>query len=151
LKRLFISERTTRHMRWHTKDVCENEGVMGHPSDGEAWKVLDNFDTDFISDVRSVCIRLATDNFSPFSRNAPPYSCWSIFAIPYNLPHSLCMKYEFMFLCFVLPGPCINVMLKSLIEELKHLWVGVEVYNYYKKQKFNLQATYLWSVYDFKA
>jgi hypothetical protein len=42
-------------------------------------------------------------------------------------------------------------MLKLLIEELKQLWIGVEVYGYYKKQKFNLQATYLWSVHDFKA
>jgi hypothetical protein len=25
------------------------------------------------------------------------------------------------------------------------------VYDYYKKQKFNLRATYLWSVHDFKA
>jgi hypothetical protein len=25
------------------------------------------------------------------------------------------------------------------------------VYNYYKKQKFNLHAAYLWSVHDFKA
>jgi hypothetical protein len=42
-------------------------------------------------------------------------------------------------------------MLKLLIEELKQLWVGVEVYNCYKKQKFNLRAAYLWSVYGFKA
>jgi hypothetical protein len=42
-------------------------------------------------------------------------------------------------------------MLKPLIEELKSLWIGVEVYDCYKKQKFNIQAAYLWSVYDFKA
>jgi kynurenine formamidase len=42
-------------------------------------------------------------------------------------------------------------MLKSLIEELKQLWIGVKVYDYYKKQKFNLRAAYLWSVHDFKA
>jgi hypothetical protein len=31
------------------------------------------------------------------------------------------------------------------------LWIGVEAYDYYKKQKFNLRALYLWSVHDFKA
>jgi hypothetical protein len=31
------------------------------------------------------------------------------------------------------------------------LWVGVEAYDCYKKQKFNLQAGYLLSVHDFKA
>jgi hypothetical protein len=61
-----------------------------------------------------------------------------------------------MFLCLIVPGseapsPRINVMLKLLIEELKQLWIGVEVYGYYKKQKFNLQAAYLWLVHDFKA
>jgi hypothetical protein len=42
-------------------------------------------------------------------------------------------------------------MLKPLNEELKQLWIGVEAYDYYKKQKFNLRAAYLWSVHDFKA
>jgi hypothetical protein len=40
---------------------------------------------------------------------------------------------------------------KSLIEELKQSWIGVEAYDYYKKQKFNLRSAYLWSVHDFKA
>jgi hypothetical protein len=36
LKRWFISKRTARHMRWHRKGIRESDGVMGHPSDGEA-------------------------------------------------------------------------------------------------------------------
>jgi hypothetical protein len=27
-----------------------------------------------------------------------------MFAVPYNLPPSLCMKYEFMFFCLIVPG-----------------------------------------------
>jgi hypothetical protein len=42
-------------------------------------------------------------------------------------------------------------MLKLLMEELKQLWIRVEAYDCYMKQKFNLRATYLWSVHDFKA
>jgi hypothetical protein len=69
---------------------------MGHPSDGETWKVLDGFDVDFTSDARNVCFGLAT----------------------------LCMKFEFIFLCLIVPGlkapsPRINVILKLLIVELK--------------------------------
>jgi hypothetical protein len=102
----------------------ENIGVMGHLSDGEPWKVLDNFDADFTSDVRNVRIGLAMDGFSLFSTNATSYSCWPVFAILYNLPPSLCIKYEFTFLCLILPGSdhpdqCLNVILKPLIEELK--------------------------------
>jgi hypothetical protein len=51
LKRLFISKRTVRHMRWYKEGIHENDEVMGHPSDGEAWKVLDMFDADFASDA----------------------------------------------------------------------------------------------------
>jgi hypothetical protein len=118
--------------------------------------VLDRFDADFTNDARNIHFRLVTNGFDPFSTNSAPYSCWPVFAVPYNLPPFLCMKFEFMFLCLIVPGPeapgpRINVMLKPLIEELKQLWIGVEPYDYYKKQKFNLQASYLWSVHDFKA
>jgi hypothetical protein len=75
LKRLFISKRTTRHMRWHKKDICENDEVMVHSSDGEAWKVLDRFDAYFTSDARNVYFGLVTDDFDPFSINSAPYSC----------------------------------------------------------------------------
>jgi hypothetical protein len=127
-----------------------------HPSDGEAWKALNIFDTDFVSDARNVPIGLMKDGFDPFSTNSIPYSSWSVFVVLYNLPTSLWMKYEFMFVCLIVPSldhpsPCLNVMLKALTDELKQLWIGVEGYDYYKKQKFNLHVAYLWSVHDFKA
>jgi hypothetical protein len=141
---------------------------MGHPSDRKAWKVLDRFDTNFASDARNVRFGFVTDGFDPFSTNSTPYSCWPIFAMSYNLPPSLCMKFEFMFLCLIVPGPeapgpRINVMLKPLIKELKQLWIEIKAYDYYnnnnnqalyycyKKQKFNLWVMYLCSVHDFKA
>jgi len=138
LKRLFLSKRSARHMRWHKEGVRENDGMMVHPYDSEAWKALDSFDEDFARDARNVRIGLATDGFTPFNTSAASYSCWPVFAIPYNLPPSLCMKYEFMFLCLIIPGPehpgkRLNVMLKPLIEELKQLWSGVEAYDCYKK------------------
>jgi hypothetical protein len=48
------------------------------------------------------------------------------------------MKYEFIFLCLIIPGPDypgknLNVMLKPLIEELKELWKGVEAYDVFTK------------------
>jgi hypothetical protein len=104
LNRLFISKRTARHMRWHKEGIRENDGVMGHPSNGEAWKVLDRFDANFASDERNVHLGLATDGFDPFSINSAPYSCWPIFTVSYNLPPNLCTKFEFMFLCLIVPG-----------------------------------------------
>jgi hypothetical protein len=75
MKRLFISKKIARHMRWHKEGVCENDQVMVHPSDSEAWKPLDDFDPDFTRDARNVRIGLATDGFSPYNMSASSYSC----------------------------------------------------------------------------
>jgi hypothetical protein len=143
MKQLFISKKTARHMRWHKEGVCENDQVMVHPSDSEAWKALDDFDPDFSRDARNVRIGLAMDGFSTYNMSASSYSCWPIFAILYNILPALCMKYDYMFLCLIIPsldhtGSRINVMLKPIIEELKPLWHGVEAYDYFQKQKCNL-------------
>jgi hypothetical protein len=66
------------------------------------------------------------------------------------------MKYEFIFLCLVIPGldhpgTKINVMMRPLIKELKILWEGVEAYDCYNKQKFNLRTAFLWSIHNFMA
>jgi hypothetical protein len=94
---MFLSERMAIHMQWHKDGERENKEVMVYPSDGDAWKDLDNFDLEFAQDVRNVCIGLAIDGFTPFGDNTASYSCWPKFVVPYSLP-PLCMKYEFMFL-----------------------------------------------------
>jgi hypothetical protein len=111
-------------MRWYKKSVRENDQVMVHLSDSEAWKTLDDFDADFTRDAWNVHIELATDGFTLYNTSAVSYSCCSVFTIPYKLPPFLCMKYEYMFLCLSIsgtdhPGTCINVILKPLIKELK--------------------------------
>jgi hypothetical protein len=67
--------------------------------------VLDKIDGNFASDARNVRFGLATDGFDPFCTNSAPYSCWPIFAVSYNLPPSICMKFEFIFLCLNVSGP----------------------------------------------
>jgi hypothetical protein len=133
LKRLFISKNTARHMRWQKEGVRENLDVMAHPADTDAWKALDVFDSSFADRVRNVRFGLATDDFSPFNLTAPYYSCWPVFVVPYNLSLDLCMKYEFIFLCLVIPGPDhprtkLDAMMRPWIEELKFFWEGVDAY-----------------------
>jgi hypothetical protein len=127
LKGLFISKNTVRHMRLHKEGVCDNPDVMAHPTDTDAWKALDAFDSNFASDARNVRISLTTYGFSPFNLNALLYSCRPMFAIPYNLSPTLCMKYDFIFLCLVIPSPNhlvtkINVIMRPLIQDLKLFW-----------------------------
>jgi hypothetical protein len=105
LKRLFISKKTAMHMRWHKEGEHDNSNMMVHPSDGEAWKTLDNFDLDFARDARNIRIGLATAGFTPFTESAISYSSWPVFAIPYNLSLALFLKYDHMFLCLIVPGP----------------------------------------------
>jgi hypothetical protein len=82
MKQLFISKETAGHMRWHKEGVRENDQVMVHPSDSEAWKDLDELDPNFARDAWNVRIRLATDGFMPYNMRASWYSCWPFFAIP---------------------------------------------------------------------
>lgn len=74
LQRLFMSSKTAEHMSWHKK--IRPEGVLTHPSDGEAWKHLDRSDPPFAADARNVRLGLSTDGFNPFGHSAIPYSCW---------------------------------------------------------------------------
>jgi hypothetical protein len=104
-------------MRWHKEGVRDSPDVMVHQDDTDAWKTLDAFDSSFTSKARNVHISLATDGFLPFNLNASSYSCWPMFAIPYNLLLALCMKYDFIFLCLVIHGldhpvTKINVMMR---------------------------------------
>jgi hypothetical protein len=47
-------EKTAMHMRWHKEGVHENDELMVHPSDGDAWKALDVFDPNFVAEPRNV-------------------------------------------------------------------------------------------------
>jgi hypothetical protein len=62
-------------MRWHKEGVRENDQVIMHPSDSEAWKTLDDFDLDFARDAQNVRIGLVIDGFSPYNTSASSYYC----------------------------------------------------------------------------
>ncbi|WVZ52380.1 hypothetical protein U9M48_003447 [Paspalum notatum var. saurae] len=87
-KWLLLSHKTTEQMRY-TDGVRDNPAVMAHPADSDAWKALDEFDPEFAKDARNIRFGLATDGFIPFIESAASYSCWPVFAIPYNLPPSI--------------------------------------------------------------
>jgi hypothetical protein len=129
---------------------------MSHPSDGAAWKALDHYDPSFASDPRNVRVGLATDGFTLFNSNAAPYSCWPVITISYNLPPSLCMKDEYVFLTLIIPGldnpgKHLNMFMEPLIDELHDLWNGVRTYDSSRKEYFNMWVAFLWSIHDFPA
>jgi hypothetical protein len=150
LKRLFLSEETAKQIRWYNEGKRESEdpNIMSHPADSEAWQALDCFDPEFARDPRSVRLGLLTDGFQPHSTDSYPYSCWSVFVMPYNLPPDKCLREGFIFLALVIPGPKeskkqMNIFLEPLFEELKILWLGVDAYDSHLKYRFNLRDAYL--------
>ena len=62
-----------------------------------------------------------------------------------------------MFLSMIIPGPKnpgkkLDVFLRPLIDELKKLWLnGVNTYDIYRKENFQLRAALMWTISDFPA
>jgi hypothetical protein len=74
--------------------------------------------------------------------------------MPYNLPPNKYLKQGFVFLALLIPGPKeprkqMNIFLCPLMKEMKELWQGVDAYDSHLKCRFNLRATYLWSIHDY--
>ncbi|KAJ8764635.1 hypothetical protein K2173_006717 [Erythroxylum novogranatense] len=126
LQRLYASEVTASHMRWHAEHEQE-DGVMTHPSDALAWKHFNDTHVDFVVDSRNVRLGLSTDGFQPFGQSV-------IVPGPTNLKQK------------------IDVFLQPLIAELQQLWdYGVQTYDVSKQQNFVLRATLMWTISDFPA
>lgn len=155
LKRLYQSERTAGPMRWHAEHTANGE--ISHPSDAEAWKHFQSVYPDFAYGPRNVYLGLCTDGFNPFGKHGRQYSLWPVIMTPYNLPPSLCMRREFLFLSILVPGPdhpkrSLDVFLQPLIYELKQLWEhGVETYDVSCQQNFQMRCVLMWTISDFPA
>ncbi|XP_019089550.1 PREDICTED: uncharacterized protein LOC104731108 isoform X2 [Camelina sativa] len=125
LKRLYLSERTASHIRWHAEHTC-HDGKMEHPSDGKVWKHFQELYPEFASKSRNVYLGLCTDGFNPFGSSGVP-----------GRNH---------------PKRSLDVFLRPLIEELQSLWAfGVEAFDVSVKQNFNLKAVLMWTISDFPA
>jgi len=155
LKRMYMSQHTAGNMRWHASGVRQDASLITHPADAEAWKAFNSSYPAFANEIRNVRLGLCTDGFNPFSNLT--YSCWLVFITPYNLPPSMCMRREYIFLALIIPGPkspgkSLDVYLRPLIDELKFLWdEGVNTFDLWKKQNFMIRVTLLWTISDFPA
>ena len=67
LQRLFATKNICQEMTWHWKNP-RVQGIMAHPSDGEAWNHLDNCFPDFAAEPRNVRLGMCTDGFAPHGK-----------------------------------------------------------------------------------
>ncbi|KAK9063103.1 hypothetical protein SSX86_016973 [Deinandra increscens subsp. villosa] len=156
LQRLFYSKKIAKHLTWHADHVRQPE-KMSHPSEGQAWNHFDSVFPDFAQETRNVRIGLCTDGFTPNQSSATPYSCWPVFITVYNLPPWLALKEQYVQLPLIIPGPKdpthnLDVFLQPLINELKMLFAdGIETYDAYRRNNFQMRVVLLWTVSDFPA
>ncbi|XXG77568.1 hypothetical protein AAC387_Pa08g1698 [Persea americana] len=151
-----MSRKTAEHMRWHS-DKRRDDGICRHPDDCDEWKDFDKENPDFAVEARNIRLGLASNGFNPFGDMSTSYSMWPVILMPYNLPPWMCMKEPFFMMSLLIPGPRqpgndIDVYLRPMIDELKELWEkGVETYDAYSKQTFNMRVALLWTINDFPA
>lgn len=155
IQRLFSTDQTSGEMRWHEEGRTK-DGLLRHPTDGEAWKDFSARFPSFSADARNVRLSLASDGFNPFRNMSSKHSTWPVMLIPYNLPPWICMKQTSLILSMIIPGPDspgndIDIYLEPLVDELLQLWEGVETYDASARKKFSLRAALLWTLNDFPA
>ncbi|KAK9050828.1 hypothetical protein SSX86_030202 [Deinandra increscens subsp. villosa] len=156
LQRLFYSKKTAQHLTWHAVHHRQL-GKMIHPSEGRAWEHFDSVFPDFAQETRNIRLGLCTDGFSPNSSKGAPYSCWPVFITVYNLPPWLALKERYIQIPLIIPGPKnpthnLDVFLQPLIEELKLLFTdGIETYDAYRMNNFQMKVALLWTISDFPA
>ncbi|XP_050225269.1 uncharacterized protein LOC126674798 [Mercurialis annua] len=155
LKRLYASTKTSKNMLWH-EEGRKKDGKLRHPADGAAWKAIDDRYSDFSSDPRNVRLALASDGFNPFRTMSTSYSTWPVVLVNYNMSPWICMKQSSFILSMIIPGEKgpgndIDTYLQPLIQELHELWEGVDTYDAFTQQMFQMRAILMWTINDFPA
>ncbi|XP_004513620.1 uncharacterized protein [Cicer arietinum] len=143
-------------MRWHHESRL-NDGSLRHLADSLAWKNFDARYPTFLLDPRNVRLGVASDGFNPFKTMSITHSTWPVILIPYNLPPWMVMKQPYFMLSLLIPGPKgpgnnIDIYLQPLVQELQELWDdGIETFDAYKKETFQLRAAMIWTINGFPA
>nr|GEZ63399.1 hypothetical protein [Tanacetum cinerariifolium] len=133
LKRLYANPKDAKLLRWHAEER-KTDGKMRHVADSPQWKNIDCDFKKFGSEIRNIRFGLCSVGINPFKSLSSRHSTW---------PVLLCPKQ---------PGNDIDVYLRPLIDDMIKLWeTCVEIYDAYKKERFQLFAMIYCTINDFPA
>ena len=127
------------------------------PTDSPQWINFDMENPDFESEPRNLRLGLCTDGMNPYGAFSSLKTTWPVILVLYNLASWLCMKRKYLLMPLVISGPKqpendIDVYLAPLIEDLITLWdKGIEVFDAYSQERFNLRAMIFCTINDFPA
>ncbi|XP_024005009.1 uncharacterized protein LOC112082142 [Eutrema salsugineum] len=134
---------------------CTDFRNLCHLVDSLTWAQVNDKWPLFAADPRNLRFGLSTDGMNPFSLQTTKYTTWPVLLVNYNMSPTLCMKAENVMLSMLIlgssaPSNNIDVYLQPLIEDLQDLWnEGLDVYDAFSKQAFNLRAILLWTISDY--
>jgi len=155
-KRMFSNAKDAKNLTWHADERIK-DGKLRHPADSPQWRKIDHDYPSFGQEPRNLRLALSTDGINPHGAQSTSHSTWPVMLVIYNLPPSLCMKRKYVMLSMLISGPKqpgndIDVYLAPLIEDLKEMWEsGIDVYDAYREEKFNLRALLFGTISDFPA
>ena len=126
-------------------------------ADSPQWRKINNKYEEFGGEIRNIRFGLSSDGINPFGNMSSKHSTWPVLLCIYNLPPWLCMKRKYIMMSLLIEGPKqpgndIDVYLALLIDDLKTLCdKGVNVYDAYKKDYFQIRAMIFCTISDFPA
>nr|GEW55305.1 hypothetical protein [Tanacetum cinerariifolium] len=156
LKKLYANPKDAKLLRWHAEER-KTDGKMRHVADSPQWKNIDRDFKKFGSEIRNIRFGLCSDRINPFKSLSSRHSTWPVLLCIYNLPPWLCMKRKYIMMSLLIqgsrqPGNDIDVYLRSLIDDMIDLWeTVVEIYDAYKKERFQLFVMIYCTINDFPA
>nr|GEV11050.1 hypothetical protein [Tanacetum cinerariifolium] len=154
LKKLYANPKDAKLLRWHAEER-KTDGKMRHVADSPQWKNIDRDFKTFGSEIRNIRFGFCSDGINPFKSLSSRHSTSPIILCIYNLPPWLCMKRKYIMMSLLIQGPKqpgndIDVYLHPLIDDMIDLWeTGVEIYDAYKKERFQLFAMIYCTINDF--
>ena len=131
---------------------------MGISIDSIAMKhIEDTWLEKFKKEVRSLRLSIAMDGVNPYSLQNTNYSVWPVVVINNNIPPWLSMKNEHLMLALIVPGrrqvKNMDVYLQPLVDELKELWDGINVYDVSRpitaERRFTLYGICAYTTHDY--